>query len=174
MLRHITSRGTSHTTSPAILLFALAIFTVPAEAQNKACALATPDELKSLLGAAVSGLKNDSGLGDVAICQGQTPSVTVMLRLAKRSGGATPSDAAAKGIEKAKQAGFQVEVKTFGPITCSTLIPPAKLAQYGYNTTCSVSKNGQVAAIEIGAKQQKDMVSIDKLHPLAEKIAQRF
>lgn len=70
--------------------------------------------------------------------------------------------------------GAQVDVKTFGPITCSTMVPPASLAEHGFNTTCTVSKANAVAGIEVTAKTQKDRVSIDKLRPLAEKMASRF
>jgi hypothetical protein len=79
-----------------------------------------------------------------------------------------------KGIELAKQMGIQVDVKTFGPITCSTMVPPANLAQHGFNTTCTVSKPTAVAGGEVTAKSQQDMVSIERLHPLAEKMASRF
>ena len=46
--------------------------------------------------------------------------------------------------------------------------------QYGFNTTCSIVKNDMVAAIEVQTKMQKDMVPIEKLQPLAEKMASRF
>lgn len=60
-------------------------------------------------------------------------------------------------------------------MTCSTLIPPAKMvAAIGFNTTCSILKNGWVAAIEIGARAQQDLVPIDRLRPLAEKMTPRF
>jgi hypothetical protein len=70
--------------------------------------------------------------------------------------------------------GATVQVKTFGPIVCSTMIPPANMRQYGYNTTCSVTKGDVVAGVEIGARNRKDMVPIDKLRPLAEKLATRL
>jgi hypothetical protein len=140
-------------------------------AQNKACALATPDELQTVLGAKVSGLKG-SDVGEASICSGQAPTAQVMLRLAKGSGQGGGKEAA--GLEVAKKMGAQVDVKTFGPVTCSTMIPPASLAQYGFNTTCSIVKRTSVAAIEITAKSQKDMIAIDRLRPLAEKMAARF
>jgi hypothetical protein len=70
--------------------------------------------------------------------------------------------------------GGQVDVKTFGSITCSTLIPPKNLEQYGFNTTCSVVKGEQVAAVEVTTQSRQDMVPIEKLRPLAEKMAGRF
>jgi hypothetical protein len=144
-----------------------------AAAPNKACALAAPAELQSVLGSTVAGLKGSEPMPGVAICSGQTAGASVMLRVSKIRGKGS-EEAAAKGIEMAKQMGVTVEVKSFGPITCSTMIPPANLAQYGYNTTCSVTKAGDVAAIEVTAKTRKDMVSIETLRPLAEKFAQRF
>jgi len=139
-------------------------------AQGKACSLATPQELQAALGVSVS-LKGQSGPGGADLCAAQTPTVSVLLRLAKRT---TSPGAEAAGIEKAKQMGATVEVKTDGPITCSTLIPPKNLEQIGYNTTCSVLKNEQVAAIEVTAKTQKDMASMDALRNVAQKMAGRF
>jgi hypothetical protein len=78
------------------------------------------------------------------------------------------------GIEMVKQMGIKVDVKTFGSITCSTMVPPANLAQHGFNTTCTVSKATAIAGVEVIAKSQQDMVAIERLHPLAEKMANRF
>lgn len=140
-------------------------------AQNKACALATPSEIQSTIGASPS-LKPQSMPGGADFCMGQAGSYKVVLRLAQRTD--TTGDKEKKGIAMAKQMGAQVEVKKFGDITCSTFIPPANMAQAGYNTTCSVFKNGQVGAIEITAKSQSEMVSIDKLRSVADKIASRL
>lgn len=70
--------------------------------------------------------------------------------------------------------GAQVDVKAFGPITCSTVVPPADLAQYGFNTTCTVSKASAVAGVEIVTKTQQDMFSMEELRRLAEKMINRF
>lgn len=117
---------------------------------NKACGLATAAELESVLGDKVSGLHGGALPNtDVQMCSANTPKARVLLRIAKRSGGSS-SEAARKGIEIAKQMGAQVELKTFGPITCSTVIPPKNLEAHGFNTTCSVVKESgtHVAAIE--------------------------
>ncbi len=144
---------------------------------NKACGLLTPSELQSVLGTPVS-LSGGGGMavGRAELCTGQAPTATVMLRLVTgldpgrdRSGGTEKG-----GIEMVKKMGIQVDVKTFGPIICSTMVPPANLAQYGFNTTCTVSKPTAVAGVEVTAKSQHDMVSIERLHPLAEKMASRF
>ncbi len=158
----------------SIVFFAVLIlvFAKGAHAQNKACALVTPNELQALLGAKVSGLKGTDMPGGTGICMGQTPTARVTLRLAKRPEQGAGAEAA--GIEIAKKMGAQVDVKTFGPVTCSTVIPPASLAEHGFNTTCSIAKKTDVAAIEVTAKIQKDMIPIDKLRPLAEKMMERF
>jgi hypothetical protein len=139
---------------------------------NKACGLLTAAELNSVLGGNVAGLSGGSMPGDVQICTGSTPKARVMLRIARAKGDS--GAAAAKGLEIAKKMGAQVDVKTFGPITCSSLIPPKDKEVYGFNTTCTVTKGDAVAGVEITAKSQADMVPIEKLHPLAEKMSGRF
>ena len=133
---------------------------------TSACKLLTQAEVETALGIKLSPFA-PSG----SFCGAKSDSVSVMLRLAKSSG--TQGDAK-KSLEMMKQMGMQVDVKTFGPITCSTLVPPAKMTQSGYNTTCSVTKPGSVAAIEVATKSQQSMVPIDKLRPLAEKMSPRF
>jgi hypothetical protein len=144
---------------------------VQAADDNKACALLTPAEIESTIAVKVPGFQG-GGLGAAQICSASSGATTVLLRLATRTG---PAGREAQGIEMAKKMGIQVEVKTFGPITCSATSPPANLAEtVGYNTTCSVLKGDREAAVEVTAKAQKDAVTIDKLRTLAEKMAQRF
>jgi hypothetical protein len=157
------------------LVLALAVAALPragAAAGNEACALLTAAELQGALGAKVSGLEGGTGSKDAAMCMGSTPTGSVMLRRATRKPGHEGMEA--KGIEMAEKMGAKVEVKTFGPITCSTMIPAKSMEAYGFNTTCSVLKGGQVGAVEVTAKSRKDMVPIERLRPLAEKIAGRL
>ena len=114
--------------------------------------------------------------GKTESCTGQAQTTSVMLRLVTgldpgrdRSGNKEKA-----GIELFKKMGAKVDVKNFGPITCSTIEPPAEQTQKGINTTCTVTKDTAIAGIEVTAKSQKDMVSIDRLHALAEKMAGRF
>lgn len=142
---------------------------------NKACALASPAEIESVLGAKVAGLKaQQTGDASTQICMGASPKGRVMLRLAKQKSEGTPGERERKGIEIYKQMGAQVDVQTFGPITCSAVIPPKSMQVHGFNTTCTVTKGDTVAGIEITAKTRADMVPIAKLRPLAEKMSGRF
>jgi hypothetical protein len=170
----MSRRAFSRTISAAMSAGALAVLwsvPLPAAGANKACGLLTPSELETVLGAKVT--LSGGNAGNVELCTGRTPTVTVMLRVFKRTN--DPSGATEKaGIEAARQTGAQVDVKTFGPITCSAVVPPAKLAQYGFNTTCSVRRAPMFAVIELTATSQKDAVPIEKLHALAEKMAGRF
>jgi hypothetical protein len=150
-----------------------AIVTAPAHAgaANKACALLTPSELETALGDKVTMEPHDETEG-VTFCSGKTPKATVMLRIATRREGT--ADADKRGVEKARQMGAQVDVKTFGPMTCSTVVPPENLASHGFATTCAIVKGALVAAIDITAKARNDMVPIERLKPVAEKMAARF
>ena len=176
----MTTRGFIRWLAMAVCVVALTTgmqAPVGAAPPSKACALLTASELESTLGPKVTLSGEDNpATGGVSLCMGQAPTAKVLLRLATglspdrdRSGSKERA-----GIELAKKAGAQVTVKTFGPITCSTVVPPGDLAQYGFNTTCAVSKDTAVAAVEVTAKSQKDMVSIEQLHALAVKMLDRF
>jgi hypothetical protein len=157
----------------AITSIAIAAQTLAAQAPaGKACGLVTASELQSVLDGNVN-LK-DGSIGQVQMCSGEGQNGKVMLRLFKRAGPAS-GDAEKAGIDAVKKMGAQVDVKTAGGITCMTTVPPANLAQLGFGTTCTVtSKAPMFAVIEITAKTQKDMVSIEKLRTVAEKMATRF
>ncbi len=159
-----------------LVLLVLLCSSLMAQAQaNKACALASPAEVESVLGAKVAGLNaQQTGGATTQICMGSSPKGQVMLRLAKRKSEETPGERERKGIEIYKKMGAQVDVQTFGPVTCSAIIPPKSLEAHGFNTTCTVSKGDTVAGIEITTKTRTDMVAIDKLRPLAEKMSGRF
>ena len=110
--------------------------------------------------------------GTTQICLGSTLNAKVLLRVAQKSGdeGAKSNgETERKGMEIMKKMGAQVGVKAFGPVTCSTITPPATMPESGYNTVCSYSKKTGVAAIEITAKTQKDAVPIDKRRPSRKK-----
>ena len=139
---------------------------------NKACALVTDSELQSALGSRVT-LKASS-IGDAQTCGGASQSARVLLRLFKRSGDSSGS-AEQAGIDAIRKMGAQVDVKTSAGIMCMTAVPPPNLAAMGFGTTCTVtSKAPTFAVIEITAKTQKDMVSMEKLRAVAEKMASRF
>lgn len=164
-----------HTTAFALVVLLGLPFVAQAQT-NKACALASPAEIESVLGAKVTGLNSPSTGNGAQICMGTSAKGSVMLRLATRrnESAGSPGEAERKGLEIAKKMGAEVDLKTFGPITCSTIIPPKNLEAHGFNTTCAISKPPQVAAIEVHAKTRADMVPIEKLHPLAEKMSGRF
>ena len=157
----------------AIVVIALTATASMAQAPaNRACALVTDSELQSVLGSKVT-LKAGS-IGDVQTCGGQTPGVRVLLRFFKRNG-APSGNAEQAGIDAIKKMGAQVDVSSSGGIMCMTTVPPENMAAMGYGTTCTVtSKAPTFAVIEITAKTQRDMVPMDKLRSVAEKMASRF
>ena len=110
------------------------------------------------------------------LCTGRSATAEIVLRL--RTGLDPGRDRTGqkerKGLELIKKMGAQVDVKTFGPVVCSTIIPTGEMAKVGYNTTCTVSKDTAVAGIEVQVAKQTDMIPIERLRPLAEKMAARF
>jgi hypothetical protein len=144
-----------------------------AGAAFRACGMLTPAEFETGIGLKVTGLAPAPGaVAGAEICNGEAPVGAVMLRLAKKSPGA--DEKAAKGLEMARKMGAQVEVKISDGATCSTIVPPSALAQYGFNTTCSLEGGGQVAAVEVTARAAKDQVPMERLRALALKMKGRF
>ena len=152
-----------------LLIAALGMPSAALATDNRACKLLTSEELESVVGGKLLAFQGSAyKTGDM--CTASSTSVTVMLRLAKKE----QADAAAKSMDMLRSMGARVDVKTFGLITCSAVTPPKHMQQYGFKTSCSVSKGAEIAAVEVRAKNQKDMVSIDVLHPLADKMTGRF
>lgn len=141
-------------------------------AAGNACSLVTDSELAPLLGGKVP-LKSGS-IGAVQTCSADGAAVSMLLRVFKRSG--DPNGEREKaGVENMKKMGAQIEAKEFADMTCMTIVASASVPQLGYTTTCTLTKKAPMfAVIEIKAKSQKDMASIDKVRTVAEKMATRF
>lgn len=159
--------------SSAVVVIALAVQVGMAQAPvNKACGLVTNSELQSALGSKV--ILKAGSIGDAQTCGGETPSARVLLRFFKRT--TDPSGHREQaGIDAARKMGAKVDVKTSAGITCMTAVPPENMAAVGFSTACTVTRKAPMfAVIEITAKTQKDMVPMEKLRAVAEKMASRF
>lgn len=150
-----------------------------------ACGLLTPAEVEAATGLKVEALSTPGAAPGGLFCMGQAPTATVTLRIGNKpaaskggasKGGASASNAdGTQALEVVRRMGAVVERKSFGRITCTTLMPPPNMAaQLSYSTTCGVTKGTLVAAIEVAAKAQKDMIPIEKLRPLAKKMGTRL
>ena len=152
-----------------LLMAALGMLSAVRATDNQACKLLTAAELESVVGGKLFAFQGSAyRTGDM--CTASSTNVTVMLRIA----GKEQANAAAKSVDMLRRMGARVDVKTFGLITCSTVTPPKDMQHYGFKTACSVSKAAEVATVEVRARNQKNMVSIKELHPLADKMAGRF
>jgi hypothetical protein len=153
---------------------ALAVLLVPAPVgagqSSASCNLLQPAELESALGGKPTQFSSVSQ-GEADICTGQVGKLKVLIRVARRQGDGT---AERQGIDAARRMGAQVEVKTEGDLTCSTVIPPVSLAHLGFNTTCSILRAGRVVAVEVTAPSQQEMASMDAVRGLVQKAVARL
>jgi hypothetical protein len=136
---------------------------------NKACGLLTPSELESVLGTKVTLMPSAA----VELCTGRTPTGMVSLTVRETKTGAEADAGLAAAVTQAKQRGIQMDVKKFGPITCTTMSPMHNVKAL-FLTSCSVVKGTRAAVVEVMANSQQDVVSIEQLHLLAEKMPSRF
>ena len=75
-------------------------------------------------------------------------------------------------IQFLKTQGIQAEFKKFGSTICWTGTPEKTDVAFG--ASCSVTKGAQTATISVTAGAVKDVVPVEKLHLLAEKMASRL
>ena len=136
---------------------------------NKACGLLTPSELGSVLGTKVTLMPSAA----VGLCIGLTPKGMISLTIRETKTGAEVEAGHAAAVTQAKQRGIKMDVKKFGPITC-TNVSPMQNVKAPFLTWCSVVKGTQTTVVEVSANSQQDMVSIERLRPLAEKMHSRF
>ncbi len=169
----IRAKHTIRVLASAIAVLALIDRTGAAQSPaTGACALVTDSELETVLGSKVP-LKADS-IGDVQTCSGEAQNARVLLRLFTRTGDPSGKTEQA-GIDEIKKMGVQVDTKTSGGVMCMTGVPPASMAAMGFGTTCTViSKAPRFAVIEVTAKTQANMVPMETLRAVAEKMAGRF
>ena len=133
---------------------------------NKACGLLPAAEVEAGL-----GFKSTLSPNSLGGCMGPTPThhtVGVELKAATPPG---PNDEATF-IQFLKTQGLQAEFKKFGSTICWTGTP--QKAGVAFGSSCSITKGAQTATISVTAESAKDVVPVEKLHLLAEKMATRL
>ena len=150
----------------AAVLIACAATANTATAQtNKACGLLTAAEIEAGLGFKSTLSPNPGG------CMGPTPTHHVVSLELKAATPPGPNDEATF-TQFLKAQGIQPEFKKFGPTTCWTGTP--QKAGVAFGTSCSITKGAQTATISVTAGAAKDVVPVEKLRLLAEKMAPRL
>jgi hypothetical protein len=167
----------------AVFAFVLLAASLPAIAQVNPCSLLTPAEIESALGGKLSGFGGNAPMSaTMPTCSGVMPnhaSVMVMFAAGDAKTAADPKWADPLGYleqlgrQSANSVKAQFDAKRFGSsILCTTLIPPKPGP---YSTQCmGVKKPTGMATITVLVRTQQDMVPMDKLRPLAEKMLGRF
>lgn len=163
-----------------ITVFALVLLAglLPALAQGDPCKLLTPAEMEGVLGVKVSGFARGSAPGGTLTCNGQagkSMSVGLVLSIQKPGDPKIPDLMGwleNQSREGAKRIGAQLDVKRFGSsILCTAMIAPK---QGPFNTQCMAVKPTSMAMITVLVPTQQEMLSMDKLRPLADKMLGRF
>jgi hypothetical protein len=167
-----------------LFTFVLLLCSLPAAAQVNPCSLLTPAEIENALGGKLSGYSGNSPMSaTMPTCAGgvmpKRMSVMVMFAAGDAKSAADPKWADPLGYleqtsrQSANSIKAQLDAKRFGSsILCTALIPPK---QGPYSTQCmAVKKPTGMATITVLVLAQQDMVPMDKLRVLAEKMLGRF
>jgi hypothetical protein len=165
-----------------VLVFALLVASLPAIAQVDPCKLLTQAEIENAIGGKVE-FGGSAQWGATPTCPGGSMAKKMSIIVMFAPGDATkandPKWADPLGYleqisrQSADSIKAKMEAKRFGSsILCTTLIPPK---QGPYTTQCmAVKKPTGMAAITIMVRTQQEMVSMETLRPLAEKMLGRF
>ena len=158
-----------------LALLTLAASSLATAQSRNPCTLLSKAEIESVVGGPISGLDGSNNLGGTQTCSGvvaKRMSVMLMYVTSNQKVADPMGYLEAESRKAANSIGAQMDVKKFGPILCTTLIPPK---QGPYSTQCMVIKPpSSMASIAVMVAKQQEMVSIDKLHILAEKMLRRF
>ena len=160
-----------------IALLMLAASSLATAQSRNPCTLLSKAEIESVVGGPISGLDGSNNMGGTQACSGVAKNrMSVMIMYVTSNQNQKVADPMgyleAESRKSAQSIGAQMDVKKFGPILCTTLIPPK---QGPYSTQCMVLKPpSSMASIAVLVATQQEMVSIDKLHILAEKMLGRF
>lgn len=152
------------------LAAAVAAISPVTHAQDKACALTSPEELQPLLGAK-PGLKASALPNGVEVCTGKAAGSTVTIRYYPKKDDAEREKEDAR-IDKLKAAGATVESRKFGNVMCMELRPGGKAARQAYTTSCttpSTSRLPQHAIVEVS--NPSTSIEMRQLAPVAQSIA---
>lgn len=157
----------------SLLAAALAAASPIALAQNKACDLASPEELQAMLGGkpTLKGSTQDNG---VEVCTGKAAGSTVTIRLYPKKDDAEQEKESAK-LFALKKAGATVDSRRVAGFNCMELRPGGKAAREPYRTWCTTNataKAPRYAVVEVS--NPSTSLEMRKLAPLAESIAARL
>jgi hypothetical protein len=135
--------------------------------QTKSCDFVTPAELEAAIGAkppAMRGVALDNGS---EMCSGSVGDLNVVIRYFKRAD--SPYGEEEKAVASMKKEWNKVEVKKIGAATC---VARSKPQAFPFVSWCTVSKQRAIAVIEVNSKT--DVVTVERLAPVAEKMLSRF
>ena len=159
----------------AVFAFVLLAFMLPATAQVDPCKLLTPAEIESALGLKVPRFTHGSVQGSNTVtCNGDAvKGMSVgMMYAAPKPGDPKIADPMSwietYSRDSAKAIGAKLNVQRFGSsVICTQLITPKGGP---FNTQCYAVKSPNQATVTVLVPTQQEMVPMDKLRPLAEKI----
>ena len=62
--------------------------------------------------------------------------------------------------------GGKVETMTAGAVTCTTIVPPQSMKEYGFDSMCKISQNRCEVAVRASARDRKAKVPVAALSRL--------
>jgi hypothetical protein len=153
---------------------ALAVNVGTAEGIPDACKLLSHAEIQSAFGVTATGFEHATTFrdGSTSICQGSVGGATVTLRVSIES----EQDSANERTigQMMSGSGGEVDTVTTGAVTCTTMVPPQSMVEYGFDSMCKISQGGREVAVQASTRDRKAIVPVTALRQLVTLAGSRF
>lgn len=153
---------------------AFAVNVRAAEGVPDACKLLSRAEIQSAIGGPATGFEHATTFrnGSTSMCQGSIggAAVTVRVSIASEEDRANEQTIA----QMMSKSGGRVETETAGAVTCTTMIPPPSMLEYGYDSMCRISQSGREVAVQASTRNRNAIVDAARLRQLVTLAAARL
>jgi hypothetical protein len=139
-----------------------------------ACRLMSRGEIQRAIGRTATGFEHATTFrnGSTSMCEGNVGGATVTLRVSIES---EQDRANEQTIAKMiSSSGGQVKTVEADGVACMTVIPPASMMEYGFDSMCKVNRDGREVAIQSSTHERQAMVPVARLRPLVTLAADRL
>lgn len=153
---------------------ALAMNVEAADRIPDACVLLSRAQIQSVVGGTARGFEHPTTFrdGSTSICQGSVGGATVTVRVSIESEQDRANEQTISRMMSSS--GGEVKTVTMDGVTCTSMVPPQSMIEYGFDSMCKISKDGREVAVQASTRDRKAMVLVTALRKLVTLAGNRF
>jgi hypothetical protein len=139
-----------------------------------ACSLLSRAEIQGAIGGTATGFEHATAFrdGSTSMCQGSAAGAAITVRVSIESKQDRANEQTIARMMSSS--GGEVETATAGAVTCTTMVPPQSMMEYGFDSICKISQDGREVAVQASTRDRKAMVPVRALRQLVTLAGNRF